>query len=269
MFADTSPQGRKKRSIAKENFENKLMSDFSKKDIEEKAFTGSKEVLSNTFGNRETNKFGYVDIDLVPRETAVVKLRDTKKSRFKNFLQKFKFKKKKAINVAKPKRSCPQNRRRERFNPIKKLKSLFKNKEPKDKEYAATDRLLDPDNEMVNSQMGNYKPIKFSKPLSVADMRQQIPNISDVYFEPKPKELKKTTSLSSKNFKLDDKDHDFLYNYLPETSAQSIKPPITSASTPCKFSPRKIFNLIYTTELLLTKSTIIELVMPCSITVFF
>lgn len=228
MYAENT-QARLKRSNTKENLESTLLPDYITKNIiAEKAITiDSKELYADTVhnSNKETNKYGYVDIDLVPRQTAIVKLRDsTKKSRFKNFFKKFQFKKDKTIKP-KPKRSVydynfySPNPRRGRFNPIKKLKDIFRNKEVKENEGDTVPPFRAYDYDVVNAPMDSYKP-RFEKPMSIAEMQKQIPNISDIYFEPAA-ERQTTKQKAVNDYKLDDKDQDLLYNYHPKPSITS------------------------------------------------
>ncbi|KAJ8704427.1 hypothetical protein PYW07_011615 [Mythimna separata] len=252
MFTE-SLQGRLRRTAMKVNFETTMMADFINKEILEKASTGAKDLFVDTsqLGNKETNKYGYVDIDLVPRQTAVVKLRDAKKSRFKNFFKKFHFRKKNKKD-GKPKRSCyynSQNRRRERFNPIKKLKAIFSMKEVKDKEEAITEKL--PDYDIANTQLEPFKPVKFEKHLSVDEMQKLVPNISDTYFEPPPPE--RTTKDVSELFGLDSKDEDLLSNFHPSSS--SIKQTMTTQTrTVSPFSSFSNGTLVLPTVALASKS---------------
>ena len=264
-FAE-STRPRMRRSLSKEDeVESTMIADFMNKDtvvVKAKTATTTTKVVTTEAGrtsNRETKKYGYVDIDLVPRQTAVVKLRDkTKKSRFKNFFKKFHFKKDKT-KKPKPKRSVYNydyylpNPRIERFNPIKKLKNMFK-KEKEGKEgpaapFKSTDYDMANPQVAANPQMdpqaanppidsgSNLKP-KCQNPLSIAELQKQIPNITDTYMDPIAEEKKHTTKQKSANFyKLDEKDQDLLYNYHPSTPLP--KPAVTKGKG--KFEPKGFF----------------------------
>lgn len=177
---------------------------------------GSLAMLRTT---KETNKVGFVDIDLVP-QTVVLNLRDnsSKHSRFKNFFKKFHFKKKKPkINKGrKPlyKRQCYMTNRRSRFNPIRKLKNMFKVRPDEDKpthngpSYRAPNV---PDYEIITSHIDTFKHIKYDKPLSIDEMKKQIPNISDI--EPETTLRTSSNRPPAYSYKLDDSDRDLLYHY--------------------------------------------------------
>lgn len=197
-----------------------IMDDFMNKDLEEKPTTVSKEeVAEPAIKTKETNKYGYVDIDLVPRQTAVVKLRENpKKSRFKNFFKKFHFKRNKT-KAKHEKRSCyygddtySYGHRHSRFNPIKKLKDMFRVKpetgkeEPSGGGYALPPNM--PDYDMVTSHIDTFKPVKYDKPMSIDEMQRQIPNISDI----DALVTKPTTSNNLYHYRLDESDRALLSN---------------------------------------------------------
>lgn len=177
---------------------------------------GSLAILRTT---KETNKFGFVDIDLVP-QSVVLSLRDnsSKHSRFKNFFKKFHFKKKKPKTYKDRKafkRQCYITNRRSRFNPIRKLKNMFKVRTEDEKpshnppNYRAPNV---PDYDMITSHIDTFKQIKYDKPLSIDEMKKQIPNISDV-IEPETTLHTSTSRPPAYSYKLDDKDRDLLYHY--------------------------------------------------------
>lgn len=238
MYAD-SVKGRLRRSVTQESVKNSIMTDFITKDIEVKVST-PKELFADIAknGSKETNKYGYVDIDLVPRQTAIVKLRDAKKSRFKNFFKKFHFRKKKKKEL-KPKRSCyyncyAQSRRRERFNPIKKLKAMFNIKEAKEEK---TEKLSDYGT--ATTQIDSFNHSILIRPVSIDAMQKQVPNISDSYIEPST--TVQTTKAASQLYGLVGKDEDLLYNFHPHSDDSSVKQSATSQKNAGK---SRFYNVI-------------------------
>ncbi|XP_063898088.1 uncharacterized protein LOC110376175 isoform X2 [Helicoverpa armigera] len=227
---------RMKRTVTKDDLDVTLIDDYITKPLEDKVSTVATEVFAEPpslqppvrTSRRETNKYGYVDIDLVPRQTAVVKLRDdTRRSRFKNFLKKFSLKrfkhKKKHV-----KRSYYDTNimytRKTRFNPIKKLKDIFKVKADEKEEKSGGFRLptLMPDYDMMTSHIDTFKPVKYDKPMTIDEMQRQIPNISDVIYDAMTSKTKKTTHVSSYMYRLDENDRNLLYNYHVPTSAGQL-----------------------------------------------
>ncbi|KAH9628331.1 hypothetical protein HF086_015602 [Spodoptera exigua] len=217
MFTE-NPMNRMKRTVNEGSVS--IVDDFVNKELEEKPTTATKDFAESSVKTRGTNKYGYVDIDLVPRQTAVVKLREnTKKSRFKNFFKRFHFKKNEKKTKEKPKRSCYNDEenygfgnRRSRFNPIKKLKDMFRVKPEGRKEegpavYNNPPNI--PDYDMMTSHIDTFKPVKYDKPMSVDEMQRQIPNISDA----DALITKPTTAQTSYHFQLDDSDRALLSHY--------------------------------------------------------
>ncbi|CAH1642874.1 unnamed protein product [Spodoptera littoralis] len=240
MFTET-PSNRWKRTV---KGSVTIMEDFINKDLEEKPTTGSKEVFAEpAIKTRETNKYGYVDIDLVPRQTAVVKLREnTKKSKFKNFFKRFRFKKSKG-KAKQNKRSANgyygddtygYGHRRSRFNPIKKLKDMFHVKPEPGKEESPVYNMPPnmppnmPDYDMMTSHIDTFKPVKYDKPMSLDEMQRQIPNISDI----DALATKPTTGLTSFHYRLDESDSALLSNDHASSPMPSLPEQKVYSSTP-------------------------------------
>ncbi|XP_075988025.1 uncharacterized protein LOC142984355 [Anticarsia gemmatalis] len=110
-----------------------------------------------------TKKYGYLDIDVVP-VAEKAKTTTTKKSRIKEF-----FKKLVPHHKVKPKRDA----RIPRFNPLKRIKEIFK---PKSAKANASSFTLDYD--LLTSHADNLKPLKYK--INIEQMKQQVPNISDI-----------------------------------------------------------------------------------------
>ncbi|XP_063835625.1 uncharacterized protein LOC135084814 [Ostrinia nubilalis] len=137
--------------------------------------------LPNVIETRNKN-YGYVDVNLIPRPTAIVKLRDNnqKKSKLKKFFNKFRFRKRnKHKEKKKPTRAKREfySYRVQRFNPLKKLKDLFKVKQI-DRPSQSPDNEM-PDYEMMTSHIDTFKPIKYDKVMSLEEIKGQIPNITE------------------------------------------------------------------------------------------
>ncbi|XP_028157045.1 uncharacterized protein LOC114350432 [Ostrinia furnacalis] len=137
--------------------------------------------LPNVIETRNKN-YGYVDVNLIPRPTAIVKLRDNnqKKSKLKKFFNKFRFRKRNKHNEKKkPTRAKREyySYRVQRFNPLKKLKDLFKVKQI-DRPSQSPDNEM-PDYEMMTSHIDTFKPIKYDKVMSLEEIKGQIPNITE------------------------------------------------------------------------------------------
>jgi hypothetical protein len=116
-------------------------------------------------------KYGYVDVNLIPRPTAVLKLRDNKakKGKLRKFFNKFHFRKRKKL----PQKTKRENRE-PRFSPMKKLKSIFKGKKKKEKAI----NYYEHDYEMMTSHIDTFKPVKYNKAPTIDEISKQIPNIT-------------------------------------------------------------------------------------------
>ncbi|CAD0206707.1 unnamed protein product [Chrysodeixis includens] len=208
---------------------------------------GSLALLRTT---KENTKVGFVDIDLVP-QTLVLNLKDnsSKHSRFKNFFNKFHFKKKNPKHIKERKhmlkRQC-YTRRKTRFNPIRKLKEMFKIGTDDEKQMMPNYRGSNVDYEITTSDMlytELLKPVKFDRPLSVEEMKQQVPNISDII----PYETTiRTTTHKHYSYKLDESDRKLLSQYhVPNPSTKPavshvLKKPPTVTTTASPTTPKLV-----------------------------
>ncbi|CAB3241551.1 unnamed protein product [Arctia plantaginis] len=104
-----------------------IAEDFVTKDLEERSSTPAKEMQADVTIQNKTksgNKFGYVDVNLVPTNSISLHVNNTKqvkKSKLKDFFKKFHFKPMKSKK--KDKRACTY--RPPRFNPFKSLKNII------------------------------------------------------------------------------------------------------------------------------------------------
>lgn len=128
-----------------------------------------------TNDNSKLKNYAYVDVNLVPKPTAFVKLKESTKSKVKNLFNKLKFKKsKKGDNT--PKKHKRDVIRAPRFNPFKKIKSMFKGENEKLSTLSYKDLTL------MSSKINAFKIIKYDKVPTIDEMKKQIPNINQYVF---------------------------------------------------------------------------------------
>lgn len=157
--------------------------------------------MRSTTRSIESRKKGYVNVNLIPRPTAIVKLHENKqkKGRMRKFLNRFRFRKRNKIKKAKKHKRETRDNRVQRFNLLKALKQIFQGptslpKEAKDSAFDVADY------DMMTSHIDTFKPVKFNKVLSLDDLKGQVPNIS--YFD----ERSMATTVKSTKTPLDEPD---------------------------------------------------------------
>lgn len=121
----------------------------------------------------QTNKKKFGCVSIVKQQTAIVNLHKAnfKESKIKKLLSKLHFHKRNKKNK-KEKRHCT---RVQRFNPIKKLRDIFMQKQ---------DKVMSPnmdaagDYDMITSHIDTFKPVKYNKIPNIDELRNQVPNIT-------------------------------------------------------------------------------------------
>lgn len=131
------------------------------------------------FGSHHKN--GYVDVNLIPRPTAIVRLRDNKvkRNKLKNFFNKLRFRKRKRVKEAKKNERTKRDEysRVQRFNLLKKLRDMFRVKQAGKVETKENEEIHD--YEMMTSHIDTFKPVKYDKVPPLDELKGQIPNITE------------------------------------------------------------------------------------------
>lgn len=164
---------------AKRGDTQKHLSAYVPKDVyEHKKSTIPSDLFDQSSLNADKGKLkkhGYADVNIVPKPTALVNIREssTKKNKLKNFFKKIGFHKTKKAKKAKDKKPKNRNKRNyerlPRFNPFKTLKKIF----------GKTTSTYDTDYHMITSQVNSFKIIKYNKVPSIEEMQDEIPNIPE------------------------------------------------------------------------------------------
>lgn len=130
--------------------------------------------LDNVKLDKKKSKEKIGCVSIVPQPTAIVNLHkaNVKGSKIKKLLSKLHFHKKNK-NIKKEKRHCT---RVQRFNPIKKLKNMFKQTRQGSDMVHNNDAAQDYN--LITSHIDTFKPVKYDQIPSIDELRNQVPNIS-------------------------------------------------------------------------------------------
>ncbi|CAG5005666.1 unnamed protein product [Parnassius apollo] len=204
-----------------------------------------KSKLSSDLSSPTTYKnYGYVDVNVITRPTAVVKLREAKKeSKFKKFFKHlgFHFHKKKDKEIKKSKIHKRESMNRvQRSNPLKKLKKMFNVRI----DGKPDTRSKGFDYDIIDTHVSSFKPFRHDKTSYLEDNDVEIPNVTeDVLYKTKTvgndisynAPVLKNSYLAKKNFQHNPMKYNFMnasdkYNYIDDPSEILIS---------TKYSPQK------------------------------
>ncbi|RVE53780.1 hypothetical protein evm_001672 [Chilo suppressalis] len=174
--------------------------------------------------------YGYVDVNLIPKPTTIVKLRENKgkKGRMRKFFNKFRFHKRK-----KPQKTKRENRAF-RFNPFRKFKEFLKGR-PGATDTYSYQKDSPHDYDMLTSRIFTFKPVKYDRILSLEEINREIPNITDVSMEtdmalPKYSPKQNPLSWDSKPL-LHQPTHSTQYKFTTDPSIGNAKRTFQTATT--------------------------------------